>query len=167
MITDETVIKLLNEQIVNELESSQIYLAMSAWFENATPYKGIAAKYRASALEEHGHGMKFFDFLCDRDAPVSIASLPEPPASYESPLAAARNALAQERKVSGQIRRIYEQARKAGDFETEEFIHFFLNEQVMEEKEAKDFMEYIEAAGDNSSALLLLDQQAMPPAAGA
>jgi len=164
MITDETVIQLLNEQIANELESSQIYLAMSGWLES-TPYKGLSAKYRASALEEHTHAMKFFDFLCDRDAPVAIAAIPEPPASYDSILAAAKNALAQERKVSGQIRRIYEVARKAGDFETEEFIHFFLAEQVQEEKEAKDFMEYIEAAGDNASALLLLDQQATPAGA--
>lgn len=159
MITDEKVIQLLNEQITNELESSQIYLAMSGWFET-TPYKGFAAKYRASALEEHGHGMKFFDFLCDRDAPISIAALPEPPANYDSVLAAAKNALAQERKVSGQIRRIYETAREAGDYETEEFIHFFLAEQVKEEKEAHDFMEYVAAAGENPSALILLDQQA-------
>lgn len=159
MITDENVVKLLNEQIANEQESSQIYLAMSAWFDK-TPYKGFAAKYRASALEEHAHAMKFFDFLCDRDAPVTIPALPAPAANYDSILAAAKNALAQERKVSGQIRRIYDTARDVGDFETAEFIHFFLAEQVKEEKAAKDFMEYVEAAGDNTSALILLDQQA-------
>jgi len=165
MISDETVIKLLNEQIANELQSSQIYLAMSGWFES-TPYKNMAAKYRASALEEHGHAMKFFDFLCDRDAPISIGALPEPPSSYDSVLAAAQNALAQERKVSGQIRRIYETAREAGDFETQEFLHFFLAEQVQEEKEAKDFLEYIESAGEDASALIVLDQQAAPAAPG-
>ncbi|MEM0966680.1 MAG: ferritin [Verrucomicrobiota bacterium] len=159
MLTDETVIKLLNEQIINEFESSQIYLAMSGWFET-TPYKGFAAKYRAAGLEEHGHGMKFFDFLCDRDGPISIQAVPTPPGEYDSVLAAAKNALAQERKVSGQIRRIYEAAEEAEDYETKEFLHFFLAEQVQEEKEAKDFMEYVESAEGDPSALLTLDEQA-------
>jgi len=34
--------KLLNEQINNEMSSSYVYLAMSAWFEQ-TPYSGFAS----------------------------------------------------------------------------------------------------------------------------
>ena len=33
---------LLNEQINNEMSSSYVYLAMSAWFEQ-TPYSGFAS----------------------------------------------------------------------------------------------------------------------------
>lgn len=163
MINDQELVQMLNEQIINELESSQVYLQMSGWFDT-TCYKGFVAKYRASALEEHGHGMKFFDFLLDRDAPVSIGALPQPPASYESVLDAAKAALAQERKVTGQIKRIYAHAEKVGDYETKEFLHYFLAEQVKEETEAKDFMEYVAEAGDNKAALLMLDSKAAPAA---
>lgn len=163
MIQDQDLVQMLNEQIINELESSQVYLQMAGWLDT-TCYKGLVAKYRGSALEEHGHAMKFFDFLLDRDAPVSVGAVPQPPASYESVLDAAKAALAQERKVSGQIRRMYAHAEKVGDYETKEFLHWFLAEQVQEEQEAKDFMEYVAAAGDNAAALLMLDQKAAPAA---
>jgi len=162
MINSQELIDLLNEQIRNELESSQVYLALSGWFDQ-TPWKGFAAKYRAAALEEHGHAMKFFDYLCDRDVKIFIHALPEPQAEYGSVLEAATAVLAQERRVTGEIRRLYALAEEEGDYETKQFLNWFLEEQIEEEKTAKDFMEYVEAAGENPAALLMLDQKAEPP----
>jgi len=166
MITSQAVIDLLNEQVRNELESHAIYLAMSAWFET-TPYKGFSAKYRAAALEEHGHAMKIYDYLADRDGRIKILPIPEPPFEYASVIDAAKAALAQERAVSGQIRKIYATAQAEGDFETLSFLKWFLDEQVEEEKTAQDFLGYAELAGTSPTALLELDEKAIPaPAAG-
>lgn len=161
MITSQRLIDLLNEQIRNELESHAIYLAMSAWFET-TPYKGFAAKYYAAALEEHGHAMKFYQFLADRDGRISILSVPAPQADYSSIIEAARGAVEQERKVSAQIRNIYSVALEDKDFETLSFLQWFLNEQIEEEKTAQDFLGYVEAAGESTTALLELNEKAVP-----
>ena len=161
MITSKTLLKLLNEQIRNEMYSSQFYLAMSGWFET-TPYKGFAAKYRESSLEEHQHGMKFFDYLCDRDGEIEIFELAKPKASYSSVLEAVTEALSEERKITKLIRSIYDTAEKEGDFETKQFLNDFLAEQVREEKEAKELVEYVQAAGDNSAAMLMIDRDASP-----
>lgn len=157
MITSQPVIDLLNEQIRNELQSHQIYLALSAWFET-TPFKGFAAKYRQQALEEHVHAMKIYDFLADRDGAIKILALEEPKLNIQSILDATKAALEQEKTVSAQIRHIYKVAQAEEDFETLSFLKWFLDEQVEEEKTAKDLMEYVEAAGSSTTALLEIDQ---------
>ncbi len=161
MITSQPLVDLLNEQIRNELQSHAIYLAMSAWLET-TPFKGFAAKYHAAALEEHGHAMKFYTYLADRDGRVRVLAVPEPPFEYPSVAEAARAALEQERTVSAQIRKIYSQAQADGDFETLSFLKWFLDEQVEEEKTAQDFLGYVELAAGNPTALLELDEKATP-----
>ena len=161
MITSEKLLKLLNEQIKNEFDSSQAYLAMSGWFES-TPYKGFAARFRASALEEHGHGMQFFDYICDRDGKIEVLELAKPKQEYKSVLEATKSALAEERKVTGQIRRMYEVAEEEGDYETKEFLNGFLKEQIHEEKESKDLVEYVELAGNDVAALIALDKASAP-----
>jgi len=164
MITSQAVIDLLNEQIRNEFQSHQIYLALSAWFET-TPFKGFSAKYRQQALEEHGHAMKIYDYLADRDGAIKILALEEPKLSIQSPLDATKAALEQEKTVSAQIRKIYKVAQAEEDFETLSFLKWFLDEQVEEEKTAKDLVEYVEAAGASTTALLELDQHAAATAA--
>jgi len=164
MIKNQELIDLLNEQIGIELESSNTYLALAGWFEQ-TPWKGFAARYRAAALEEHMHAMKFFDFLADRDAPILIHAIPQPKQDHGSVLEAAKAVLEQERYVSSKIHKLYAAAEQAGDYETKHFLHWFLDEQIEEEKTAKDFLEYVEAAGESPAALLMLDQKMGPGAA--
>ncbi len=158
MITDPKLIELLNEQIKNELESHKQYLALAAWFEN-TPCKGFANKYRAAAMEEHQHMMKFYDYIADRDGRIKILSTSEPKQEFESVVDAAQAALSQEKKVSAQIRAIYAHAHECGDFETLSFLKWFLDEQVEEERAAHDFLGYVEMANGNPVALLELDSR--------
>ena len=164
MITSKAVVNLLNEQIRNEFQSHQIYLALSAWFET-TPYKGFAAKYRQQALEEHVHAMKIYDFLADRDGEIRILALEEPKLQVTSVVEAAQSALDQEQVVSAQIRNIYKVAQAEEDYETLSFLKWFLDEQVEEEKTAKDLLDYVTVAANSTTAILELDQHAAAEAA--
>lgn len=161
MITSKKVIDLINQQIRNELYSEAVYLAMSAWYET-TPYKGFAAKYLMAAQEEHGHAMKFYKYLGDRDGRIHILPVEEPPMEYKSVVDAAKAALEQEQNVSAQIRGIYAVAQEDGDYETLSFLTWFLDEQVEEERSAHDFLGYVEIAAGNPVALLELDRKATP-----
>jgi ferritin len=76
--------KLFNEQINNEMSSSYVYLAMSAWFEQ-TPYSGFASWMFNQSREETMHALKFYQYLVDRDAKVELQPIAKPKADFKSP----------------------------------------------------------------------------------
>lgn len=150
---------LLNEQINHEMSSSYTYLAMSSWFEE-TPYSGFAEWMYTQSLEETDHAMKFYHFLVDRNAQVSLMSIDQPHASYTSAIEVFKASLDQEQKVTSQIHNLYSAAEEARDHETKNFLNWFLDEQVEEEKNVRDMIDRLELIGDNPVGMLQLDQEA-------
>ena len=74
----------LNDQIHLELESSYLYLSMSAYYEsNNLP--GFAHWMRTQSQEEYSHAMRVFDYVQTRGAVVTLDVLSKPPATFESP----------------------------------------------------------------------------------
>lgn len=159
MDLDSKLTSLLNEQINHEMSSSYTYLAMSSWFEE-TPYSGFAQWMYAQSLEETDHAMKFYHFLVDRNAQVSLMSIDQPPATYSSALDVFKASLEQEQKVTAQIHNLYSAAEEVRDHETKNFLNWFLDEQVEEEKNVRDMIDRLELVGDNPVGMLQLDQEA-------
>jgi len=159
MDLDTKLQTLLNEQINHEMSSSYTYLAMSSWFEE-TPYSGFAQWMYTQSLEETDHAMKFYHFLVDRNAQVSLMSIAQPLATYSSALDVFKFSLDQEQKVTGQIHHLYTVAEETRDHETKNFLNWFLDEQVEEEKNVRDMIDRLELVGDNPVGLLQLDQEA-------
>lgn len=156
---------LINRQIQLEFESRYAYLALSAWFET-TPFRGFATWMRQQASEENFHAMKFFDYLNDRFGTVKLLSIGEPASSFESPLAAFEAALAHEQRVTASINALYEAALAEKDYQTLEFLHWFLREQVEEERHVQEMIDHLQVAGKDPDALLRLDQEAGEDTAG-
>ena len=148
----------LNEQIKNELYSAYVYLAMTAYFEAAN-LRGFAHWMRVQSWEEVGHAMKIFGFVIDRGGRVVLEAIGQPPAEFKSPLDVFQKALAHERKVTGMIHRLYELAVKENDPPTQVMLHWFITEQVEEEKSAAEVVEKLKLAGDQGPALVILDRQ--------
>ncbi|MFK5923170.1 MAG: ferritin [Verrucomicrobiota bacterium] len=159
MDLDSKLQSLLNEQINHEMSSSYVYLAMSSWFEE-TPYSGFAQWMYTQSLEETDHAMKFYHFLVDRNAQVSLMSIAQPDASYSSALDVFKASFEQEQKVTVQIHHLYSVAEETRDHETKNFLNWFLDEQVEEEKNVRDMIDRLELIGDNPVGLLQLDQEA-------
>lgn len=157
--TSDRVEEALNEQINHEFSSYYSYLAMHAYLET-TPYSGFSSWMLAQAEEEKVHAMKIFNYLNDRGGKVILRAIPEPTTDYSSPLEIFKTSLAQEAEVSKQINELYQIAREEKDFTTQEFLGWFLTEQVEEEKSAQDWVDRLELAGDAVQALLLLDAEA-------
>ncbi len=157
-ISDE-VAAAINTQINNELTSSYLYLAMSAWFETQ-PYPGFAKWMLKQSDEERMHAMKFFNYLNDRGGIVKLNAIGEPQCTYTKPLEAFELALQSEIKTTRQIHHIYEVADTNKDYETRHFLSWFLQEQVEEEKTASDWVQKLEMAGDHVNALFNLDHEA-------
>jgi len=159
MALDTKLHELLNQQINHEMSSSYTYLAMSSWFEE-TPYSGFAQWMYAQSLEETEHAMKFYHFLVDRNASVNLKAIEQPEAKFTNAIDVFKASLEQEQKVTSEIHTLYSTAQEAQDHETTNFLNWFLDEQVEEEKNVRDMIDRLELVGDSPVGMLQLDQEA-------
>jgi len=156
----------LNEQLRQELYSSYLYLAMSAYTDSQN-LPGFAHWLRIQANEEQAHAMRFYEFILDRDGRVQLQSLPQPPRDFGSPLDLFEQVLAHEQEITSLIEQLYRKAAAAQDHATQIFLEWFITEQVEEEKTATQLLETLRMAGDNKVALLMLDREVGARQAGA
>lgn len=154
---NKKVYKALNEQIKREFYSSFLYLAMASYFENI-PLEGFSKWFRKQAAEEHEHAMKIYSYLLDRNLEVELQAIDQPPSKFTSIKEVFEMSLAHEKKVTHWIHEIYDLAVAEKDHGTHVFLHWFITEQVEEEKNAQDNLDQIILIGDDKSALLVLDQ---------
>ena len=154
----DTMEAALNEQIREEMYSSYLYLAMSAFFEGLD-LRGMAKWMRLQAQEEFGHAMKLFDYIFERGGAVTLKALAEPQATWASPAAAFAAALAHERHITACIHRLVEQAAAERDHGTVNFLQWFVKEQVEEEASVEPIARRLEKIGDHMMGLLLIDRE--------
>ena len=105
------------------------------------------------------HAMKLFDYVIDRDAQIVLQAIEKPQTKYKSLTDMFQQVLDHEREVTGMINKLYEKAINENDHATAVELHWFIQEQVEEEKNATEILDKLKFAGDNSSAILLLDSQ--------
>jgi ferritin len=122
---------LLQEQIRTEFTASQQYVAIAVHFD-ADDLPQLAKHFYAQALEERNHAMMLVQYLIDRDVEVEIPGTDPVRNAFASPTDALRLALEQERAVTEQITRLAAVARDEGDYLGEQFMQWFLKEQVEE-----------------------------------
>jgi bacterioferritin B len=137
----------LNEQIANEFAASHQYAAIAAHYESRT-FPRLASFFYAQALEERNHAMMMVKYLLDTDAPVEFTAIAAPRGEFEDHVAPIRLALDQERSVSKRISEIFELARQERDFLSEQFMQWFLKEQVEEEATMNELLEVAERVRD-------------------
>ena len=155
----------VNDQIRKEFASAYLYLAMSAHCE-AADFPGCAHWLRLQNQEETGHAMKLLDYVNNRGGRVALQAIDQPPGKFRSPLDVFQQTLDHERKVTESIHKLYALAVKENDYATQTILHWFITEQVEEEKRATDLVAQFRLAGDEGAALLFLDRQLAGRSAG-
>lgn len=148
----------LNEQINAELYSSYLYLSMAAYFHEIN-LAGFAHWMEAQALEEQTHAMKFYHFVNERGGRVALTAIDGPPTRWESPLAVLEAVYAHEQKVSGLINELVNLAMAERDHATNNFLQWFVSEQVEEEASADEVVQKLKLMGEAKGALFMLDQE--------
>jgi ferritin len=154
----KTIHKVLNDQITHEFYASYLYLSMSAYFETQN-LLGFARWMEMQSEEERQHAMKFYNYINDRNDSVELQAIPQPPSEFQSPLDVFEQTFKHEQKVTALIHKIYEAALKESDYATYAMLHWFISEQVEEEKSARQIIERLKMTGGESSALLMLDHE--------
>jgi ferritin len=148
----------INKQLNAELYSSYLYLSMAAFFESKD-LPGFASWMRVQAQEELSHAMKFYDYLVQRGARVSLTQIEEPPTEWESQVAVFEHVYEHEQMVTGLINDLVDLAVSLGDHATNNFLQWYVAEQVEEEESASGVLQKVKLAGDAPSGLFMLDSE--------
>jgi ferritin len=150
--------KALNTHLNEELYSSYLYLSMAAYFE-AKNLKGFANWMRIQSAEEQLHGMKFFNFILQKGGKVSLSQINTPKIEWKDISEIFSDTLKHEQKITGLINKLVEVAMLEKDFATNNFLQWFVTEQVEEEANVEEIIQKIEMIGDNKSGLYMLDNE--------
>ncbi|GGG49634.1 ferritin [Kocuria dechangensis] len=127
----ETFDQMLTRQVGNEFAASHQYIAVAVWFDSQD-LPQLAKHFYRQALEERNHAMMIVRYILDRDLPLTIPAVGEVRndfADVHEPLALA---LSQEQEVTEQIKALFAAARAENDALGEQFMLWFLKEQVEE-----------------------------------
>lgn len=123
--------QLLREQVGNELFASQQYIAVAIYYDSQK-LPQLAKHFYAQAVEERNHAMMIVQHFLDRDVVVPISGIPAPIIEFDDYIAPLTLALGHEKKVTDQIVALAKAAREEGDYLGEQFMQWFLKEQVEE-----------------------------------
>ena len=129
----------LNEQIGHEFAASQQYVACAVHYDAETLPR-LASFFYAQALEEREHAMMLVQYLLDTDAEVAIPGVTAPVSRFEDVVAPIALALEQEKRVTQQINELAALARSENDFTSEQFMQWFIKEQVEEVATMSDLL---------------------------
>jgi bacterioferritin B len=166
----------LNDQLANEFAASQQYIAIAVWYDNET-LPLLARHFYRQAVEERNHAMIIVQYLLDAQAPVTIPAVEAPRTGFADPIEPVQLALAQERAVTAQIQDLARLARSEDDLVGEQFLAWFLKEQLEEMASMADLLRTVERAAETNILLAesYLERTAIgdggknvnvPPAAG-
>jgi bacterioferritin B len=130
-MTTSTFNALLSTQIGNEFAASQQYIAVATWFANQD-LPQLARYFYRQSVEERNHAMMMVQYMLDRDIAFTIPGVPAVRNDFTSVTEPLALALQQEREVTRSIEDLFRAARSENDALGEQFMLWFLKEQVEE-----------------------------------
>ena len=156
---NKNIAKQILNQVKEEFISETIYIAMEMYFKRLD-LNGYADLFHKYALEERDHAYDMLAFLDDWNMPTNIVlEGRDIPNNFTSPIDVFEKAFAHEKFVTKSIMDIYKNAIKEGDIVSQQFLNKYLEEQREEEDKMNERLMRLKLAGDNTSAILLLDHE--------
>ncbi len=146
--TESSFADALNGQVANEFAAHQQYVSIAVHYDAETLPR-IAAFFYRQAVEERNHAMMITQYLLDADLEVVTPGVEAPEVGFSDIVAPVELALEQEKRVTRQISALAGKARDAGDYQGEQFMQWFIKEQVEEVSTMSDLLRVVERARDN------------------
>lgn len=135
----DSMVKFLNEQIKNELNSSQIYRAISCWCDDKG-YISPCKYYKKSAQEELVHMEKIYEYLFDKNCKAKTPACNEAKDNYKDIYEVLEQSLEHEIQVTKNWNDIADQALKEKDNDTYTLAQWFISENREEEQKFRDII---------------------------
>ncbi|MCE5290604.1 MAG: ferritin [Nocardiaceae bacterium] len=139
---------LLHEQIHHEFNASHQYVAIAVWLDCAD-LPQLAKRFYQQASEERGHALMIVQYFLDRDIPVEFSGIDPAISKFADAREPIALALSQEKVVTEQIITLAKTAREEGDYLGEQFMQWFLKEQVEEVASMTTLLTIADRAGGN------------------
>lgn len=154
----QSVEELLNRQIEREGYSSILYLSMASWAETMG-YAGVAEWLYAQAEEEKMHMLKIIRYVNERNGKALIPSFERPPADFKDLKIMFDQVLEHEQYITSSINEIVAEAQKEKDYSTNNWLQWFVSEQVEEESSVQAIIDKLNLVGDHN--LYMFDRDIM------
>jgi bacterioferritin B len=142
----------LNVQIGHEFAAHQQYVACAVYYDALTMPQ-MAGFFYAQALEERGHAMMMVQYLVDQDAEVTIPGVAAPQTRFADIVEPVALALEQEKRVTQQINQLTRISREEYDFASDQFMQWFIKEQVEEVATMSDLLTVVKRAKHDVEAI--------------
>lgn len=152
------VMDMLNEQIVREAHASAAYLAMGSWCDHNGLVNSARFFYRQS-YEEREHMIRIFRFINDNGGTAYSPEVKNIAHDFESLQEIFETALDQEISITKSINQIVGRCRKVQDYASENFLQWFIKEQLEEENKMRRILEMFDLMGTDGIALKLIDER--------
>ena len=156
----------LNNQVQMEAESSQAYLAMASWADIQPGLQGVTEFFYKQSDEERIHMLKLIRFINERGGFAVIPALEQPMVTFPSLTKVFEEFLKHEIKVSNSINDLVHLSLTEKDYATHNFLQWYVNEQIEEEKTARTLNDKLEMIGDDKSGLYLFDRDILNTRSG-
>ena len=151
----------LNNQVKLEAASSHGYLAMASWSEIQPGLDNVAEYFYLQSEEERGHMLKLMRFINERGGFAMVPALDQPIVTFKSLKNVFEEFLKHELQVSHSINELVDLSLKEKDYATHNFLQWYVNEHIEEEKSARVLNEKLELIGEDKGGLYLFDRDIM------
>jgi ferritin len=138
-----------NRQIEREGFSSNLYLAMASWAETSG-YSGVAAWFYVQAEEERIHMLKFIKYMNERGGKAIVPAFKKPASDFKSVDDAFNEVLKHEEFITASINEIVALTLEEKDYNTHNFLQWFVMEQVEEEASVRTILDKVRLLGKDN-----------------
>jgi len=138
-----------NRQVEREGYSSNLYIAMASWAET-NGYSGVASWLYSQSDEERIHMLKFIKYINERGGTAVMPALKKPAGEFKSVEDVFKEVLKHEEFVTASINEIVSLTLDEKDFNTHNFLQWFVMEQVEEEASVRIVLDKVRLVGKNN-----------------
>ncbi|MBL0026623.1 MAG: ferritin [Saprospiraceae bacterium] len=148
----------LNNQIANEGFASNFYLALAYWCDDQA-LEGCKKFFLRQAEEERMHMMKIYEYMSESGVHPKTSAIPQVPIEYSNIQEAFKKVFDQERSVTQSIHNLLSLAMEENDYNTQQFLQWYVDEQREEEAVIRTILDRIRIIGDGAQSLYYIDKE--------
>jgi len=149
MLISAALAQALNAQVGNEFGASLQYYAIGAHFHRQHLAQ-LAKLFFKQADEEREHAQKILHYIVETGGELRLPAVKEPVHTFATAEDALQAALNWEVEVTGQIKRLMDLAAGESDYLAQNFLQWFVDEQLEEVTKMQRLLGVVRMAGERN-----------------
>jgi ferritin len=154
MLISQKMNTAINEQVGREFGAFLQYIAIAAHFDAQTLPR-LAKHFYRQADEERDHAMRFVHYVVEAGGSAALPAVAAPKGAFNGAEQAVQLSLDWEEEVTRQIHSLVSLAVTERDYTTQNFLQWFVEEQLEEVSSMSALLSVVRRAGEGS--LLLVE----------